>query len=85
MPTHKLGTQTQPDPIRFKNLIGEAEEKLVATRMRSQDARDLLERTQQLDDFQFWQHQSDGLVIFFRKVDSGRSSSLISSDRNKKP
>lgn len=64
MPTHKLGTQTQQDPIRFKNLMREAEEKSIATGMRAQDARDLLARAQQLDDFQFWQHQSDGLAIF---------------------
>ncbi|MGL5924199.1 baeRF7 domain-containing protein, partial [Chroococcidiopsis sp.] len=64
MPTHKLGTQTQQDPIRFKNLMRQAEEKLVATGIRAQDARDLLERAKKLDDYQFWQHQSHGLAIF---------------------
>ncbi|MES1024611.1 hypothetical protein ABN584_17105 [Gloeocapsa sp. BRSZ] len=64
MPTHKLGTQTQQDPIRFKNLIKEAEDKLIEGGMRPQDARDMLARAQQLDDYQFWQHQSDGLAIF---------------------
>jgi hypothetical protein len=64
MPTHKLGTQTQQDPIRFKNLLKEAEDKLIETGMRPQDARDMLARAQELDDYQFWQHQSDGLAIF---------------------
>ncbi|MBE9189103.1 hypothetical protein IQ230_01720 [Gloeocapsopsis crepidinum LEGE 06123] len=64
MPTHKLGTQTQQDPVRFKNLIKEAEDKLIEVGMRPQDARDMLVRAQELDDYQFWQHQSDGLAIF---------------------
>lgn len=64
MPTHKLGTQTQQDPIRFKNLIKEAEDKLIEGGMRPQDARDMLARAQEIDDYQFWQHQSDGLAIF---------------------
>lgn len=64
MPTHRLGTQTQQDPIRFKNLTREAEEKLIAKGLRSQDARDLIQRVHAIDDYLFWQHQSDGLTIF---------------------
>jgi len=64
MPTHRLGTQTQQDPIRFKNLTREAEEKLIAKGLRSQNARDLIQRVQAIDDYLFWQHQSDGLAIF---------------------
>lgn len=64
MPTHRMGTETQQDPIRFKNLIQQAEEHLIASGLRGQDARDLLERAKELDDYQFWQHQSDGLAIF---------------------
>ena len=64
MPTHRLGTQTQQDPIRFKNLTREAEEKLIAKGWRSQDAKDLIQKVQAIDEYLFWQHQSDGLAIF---------------------
>lgn len=64
MPTHRMGTETQQDRIRFKNLMRQAEEHLIASGIRGQDARDLLERAKELDDYQFWQHQSDGLAIF---------------------
>ncbi len=64
MPTYRLGTQTQQDPIRFKNLTREAEEKLIVKGLRSQNARDLIQRVQAIDDYLFWQHQSDGLAIF---------------------
>lgn len=64
MPTHRLGTTTQQDPIRFKNLMRQAEELLIDGGIRGQDARDLLESAQKLDNNQFWQHQSDGLAIF---------------------
>lgn len=64
LPTHRLGTTTQQDPIRFKNLIKEAEDKLITGRLRGQDARRFLEPAQTLDNNHFWQHQSDGLAIF---------------------
>lgn len=64
LPTEKMGVETQQNPIRFKNLIREAEEKLIAYGLRSQDARDLLQPAQELDNYDFWQHQSDGLAIF---------------------
>lgn len=64
LPTHRLGTETQQDPIRFKNLLREAEEQLIKSGLCSQDARDLLEKAKELDEYKFWQHQSDGLAIF---------------------
>jgi hypothetical protein len=64
MPTHRMGTTTQQDPIRFKNLMRQAEELLVGGGMRVQDARDLLEQAKKLDNSEFWQYQSDGLAIF---------------------
>ncbi|MBW4512224.1 MAG: hypothetical protein KME64_37890 [Scytonematopsis contorta HA4267-MV1] len=67
MPTYKMSTETLQNPIRFKNLIREAEEKLVANGMRPQNARDLLLPTQELDEYDFWQHQSNGLAIFISK------------------
>lgn len=64
MPTHRMGTTTQQDPIRFKNLMRQAEELLVGGGLRGQDARDLLEPAKKLDNSEFWQYQSDGLAIF---------------------
>ena len=64
MPTHRMGTTTQQDPIRFKNLMRQAEELLVGGGMRGQAARDLLEQAKKLDNSEFWQYQSDGLAIF---------------------
>jgi hypothetical protein len=64
MPTHRMSTETLQNPIRFKNLMQQAEEQLVTGGLRGQAARDLLEPPRKLDDYQFWQHQSDGLAIF---------------------
>ncbi|WP_017314110.1 baeRF7 domain-containing protein [Mastigocladopsis repens] len=64
MRTPRLGTETQQDPTRFKNLLREAEEQLIKSGLRGQDARELLERAKELDEYKFWQHQSDGLAIF---------------------
>jgi hypothetical protein len=64
MPTYRMSTETLQNPIRFKNLMQQAEEKLVTGGLRGQAARDLLEPARKLDDYQFWQHQSDGVAIF---------------------
>ncbi|QMS92317.1 hypothetical protein HUN01_33775 [Nostoc edaphicum CCNP1411] len=64
MPTYKMSTETLQNPIRFKNLMREAEEKLIENGLRTQEARDLLLSAQELDEYDFWQHQSDGLAIF---------------------
>ncbi|MFQ4146626.1 hypothetical protein [Chlorogloeopsis sp. ULAP02] len=64
MPTYKMSAETLQNPIRFKNLIREAEEKLVESGLRPQDVRDLLQPAQDLDEYEFWQHQSDGLAMF---------------------
>jgi hypothetical protein len=64
MPTHQAGAEIQQNPIRFKNLMREAEESLVAAGIEAQAARELLQPAQALDTSDFWQHQSDGLAIF---------------------
>lgn len=64
MPTIRLGSETQQNPIRFKNLIRQAEEKLVAQGIRNTEALELLQPALDLDHEDFWQHQSDGLAIF---------------------
>jgi len=65
MSTHRAGADTKQDPIRFKNLLREAEEKLIAAGLRTVDARTLLEPAQDLEGYSpFWRHLSDGLALF---------------------
>lgn len=65
LPTHKFGREQQQDPIRFKNLLTEAEEKLLESGLRRPDVLALLQPASTLlDDEHFWQHQSDGLAVF---------------------
>lgn len=66
MPTHRAGRETEQDPIRFKNLIREAEESLTAKGLRAAEVQELLKRSRGLlQDRTFWQRQSDGLAVFF--------------------
>ncbi|MEB3339080.1 MAG: hypothetical protein VKJ46_16530 [Leptolyngbyaceae bacterium] len=67
MPTYRLGPEIQQHPIRFKNLIKEAEAQLQAYGLRSTEARSLLEPALALDDDEFWQHQEEGLAVFIAK------------------
>ncbi len=65
VPTHRIGPETQQNPIRLKNLLGKAEEDLVAAGLRPPEAQELLQPAETLlHDGLFWQHQSDGLALF---------------------
>ncbi len=65
MPMHRSGPETQQDLIRFKNLIREAEERLITRGIIAPEARELLESAQKLlQGDLFHQHQSDGLAMF---------------------
>lgn len=65
MPTYRTGAEVQQNPIRYKNLLREAEERLQETGMSGQEAREfLLPAAEKLDDTLFWERQSDGLAIF---------------------
>jgi hypothetical protein len=65
MPTHRFGREQQQDPIRLKNLITEAEEKLLESGLRRPEVQELMRPAESLlDDDEFWQHQSDGLAVF---------------------
>jgi hypothetical protein len=60
--------ETQQDPIRFKNLLAEADKRLVTAGVSSTDAQQLLDPAWQLlDDPEFWKYQSDGLVLFLAR------------------
>lgn len=61
-PTHRPAAHTEQDRIRFKNLLGRAEEELIHAGMRTSVARELLAPGQALlDDSLFWQHQGEAL------------------------
>ena len=65
MPTHRVGREQQQDPIRLKNLLAEAETKLIANGLRRPKVQELMKPAEELLwDKDFWQHQSDGLAIF---------------------
>lgn len=68
MPTHRTDPGQAQDPIRFRNLIGEAEEGLIAAGLRAEEASRILQPIRKLDDSNFWQHQGDGLAIFLTQV-----------------
>lgn len=65
MPTIRAGDETRQNPIRFKNLLNAAEERLIALGYRRPEAKALLEPAQELlVNELFWQHQSDGFAMF---------------------
>lgn len=64
MPMQKAGPEIRQNPIRFKNLIREAEERLDALEMRHTEVLNLLQPAKELDTNDFWEHQDYGLVIF---------------------
>jgi hypothetical protein len=65
LPTHSTGTEAQQDPIRLKNLLGEAEKRLSDQGVGRREAQKMLEPASKfLQDAHFWQHQSNGLAIF---------------------
>lgn len=68
MPTVRAG-DTQQNPIRFKNLLREAEKRLMEQghlrQNRNGDAGDFLDPLRALtDDRAFWEHQQEGLALF---------------------
>ncbi len=65
MPTHRAGREVEQNPIRFKNLLREAGERLRVKGLRAADVEEMLKPAQQLmQDMSFWQNQSDGLALF---------------------
>ena len=65
LPTHQTGAEIQQDPIRLKNQLKEAEILLSAQGVSTRGVQTMLEPASTLlQDFGFWQHQSDGLAIF---------------------
>lgn len=67
MPTHRK-LETQQDQIRFKNLLRQAEERLLISGLRSPEASRLLEPGRELlENPFFWEYLSDGLALFLSR------------------
>lgn len=63
--THPVGREQQQDPVRFKNLLTEAREKLKEHGMRTPEVDAFLKPAEDLlSNLDFWQHQSNGLAVF---------------------
>lgn len=68
MPTIHAGAEVQQNPIRFKNLIKQAEALLQdQANLRHTEALELLQPVLGLEQEDFWQHQNQGLAIFLAK------------------
>lgn len=65
MPTVRAGAEVQQNPIRFKNLLRKAEERLSELGVRVPDIESLLKPAQGiLDNPDLWRGNSDGLALF---------------------
>jgi hypothetical protein len=65
MPTFARGAEVQQNPIRYRNLLGEAQKALAEQGVRSAEANRMLEPARRyLEDTSFWQHQHGGLALF---------------------
>lgn len=70
LPTHRAGQETYQDPIRYKNLLREAEMRLSDGGMKPREIDDLLRPAQALlNETYFWQHQLEGLAVFIAPDD----------------
>lgn len=65
LPTVRAGQETQQNPIRLKNLLRDAAGRLQERGLEKAEAEELLAPARELvDDYDFWQHQADGLAVF---------------------
>ncbi|MEN8614237.1 hypothetical protein ABFB09_02985 [Dehalogenimonas sp. THU2] len=65
LPTHRTG-DTGADPIQLRNLLDEAEIRLIESGFRAPQAKIILAPARELlSDALFWQHQDESLALFF--------------------
>lgn len=65
MPTHRVPTELRQDSLRMKNLLRQAEDKLITKGLRTPEAKTILEPAEKLlSRVLFWRGQKDGLAIF---------------------
>lgn len=68
LPMVTAGAETQQNPIRFKNMVKQAEAMLQECYQFSRsEASALLQPATELDQNEFWQHQDQGLAIFLSR------------------
>lgn len=68
MPTYRKGAEVQQNAIRFKNLLTTAEKKLHGQVEDQQTLESMLSPARALlNNFPFWQQQSDGLAVFLSR------------------
>lgn len=67
MPTHRFGSDTAADPIRWKNLLSRTTETLAKRGTSKVDIEALLApATSLLDNAMSWQHMSNGLAVYLQ-------------------
>lgn len=65
LPTHEAGREIQQDPIRLKNQIAEARDRMQSMEIDSSEIQSILKPAEDLlEQSEFWQHQSNGLALF---------------------
>lgn len=70
LPTHRRGRETEQDPIRFRNLLQEAEARLLGKGLRTPDVKAMLQPARDLlIDPAFWRRMSDGLAVFVSQAE----------------
>jgi hypothetical protein len=66
MPTHRTGKETEQDPIRFRNLLRNIENRLLDKEIRRPDVVEMIKPAENfLQQAGVWHHMSDGLALFF--------------------
>jgi hypothetical protein len=70
MPTYRAGPETRQNPIRFKNLLRQAEQLLLDNGRGQGEADEFLQSAHDLlNNGPFWQHQEEGLAVFIASDD----------------
>ena len=65
MPAIRKGAEIQQNQIRYKNLLRDAEDRLLSSELRPSEIKDILAPAQEMSgNIPFWQNQSDGLAVF---------------------
>ncbi|TMQ48323.1 MAG: hypothetical protein E6K75_03340 [Candidatus Eisenbacteria bacterium] len=63
LPTHRRHPEWKQDPVRFRALLGQAQE-LLSTRYKTRDVDAFLEPLRRLEGERHWEHSLDGLALF---------------------
>ncbi|HYO88875.1 MAG TPA: hypothetical protein VER79_09510, partial [Candidatus Limnocylindrales bacterium] len=70
LPTHRTSPDNQQDPIRFRNLVRQAEDTLAARGMKPRDSEALMAPAHALlEDPLFWRYVYDGLAVYIAPDD----------------